>query len=201
MKRVEISYRTIANEMEKLNARLARLEASYEKKLAKAQKLGVAEWTNADRWAWIATCPKTENGMFLANKKDIEKNGAWFDLQMVTDEIAEYQEKIERTEKRMEKAQDELNAYHEQVANLEDMMKKEELQKLEWEAEQKEWAKDGIKLEGRYYGWTPKGKRFVADPNNGMTFRSHHCWTLRIDGETIFTSGEFWRVYANIKNS
>ena len=69
----------------------------------------------------------------------------------------------------------------------------------EFEKEQKQWAKDGITLEARYYGTTPNGKRFYIERNNGVTFRSMHCFTLTIDGETIFTSGEFWRAYAEIK--
>lgn len=201
MKRVEITYRTNAKELEGLYARLERAEKAYAKKLEKAQKLGVAEWTNEDRWAWMATCPKTENGMFFANKKDIEKNGAWLGVDSAKGEIEDVMSRIANAEKRMAKAQEELDNYIEEVKKLDDMMKKEELLKLEFEQEQKEWAKDGIKLEGRYYGVTPKGKRFYTERNCGFTERSWHCWMLRIGGETIFTSGEFWRVYANIKRA
>ena len=101
----------------------------------------------------------------------------------------------------LDKAEAELNAYHEEVERIEDLKKKEELFKLEFEQEQKEWAKDGITLKGRYYGTTPQGKKFWIEGNNGFTRRSLHCFTLTIDGETIFTSGEFWRAYGVIKNS
>ena len=53
----------------------------------------------------------------------------------------------------------------------------------------------------RYNGFTPSGKRFTIYGNSGVTIRSRHCYTLYIDGKVIFTSGEFWRCYLNIKNS
>ena len=81
------------------------------------------------------------------------------------------------------------------------LVKKEELYRLEFEEERKEWLKDGIVLESRYYGMTPSGQRFYIHGNCGMTLRSRHCFTLTINGDTIFTSGEFWRAYSVIKRS
>ena len=103
-------------------------------------------------------------------------------------------------EKRLAKADEKVAEYRAQVEAMEDLKSKEELQKLEFEQEQKEWAKDGITLEYRYTGKTPKGETFLIAGNNGYTERSLHCVTLYIGGETIFTSGEFWRAYAVIKN-
>ena len=89
--------------------------------------------------------------------------------------------------------------YHKEVQKITDLKEREKLMQAEFEKEQKQWAKDGITLEERYYGTTPNGKRFYIERNNGVTFRSMHCFTLTIDGETIFTSGEFWRAYSEIK--
>lgn len=54
------------------------------------------------------------------------------------------------------------------------------------------WA-NGVVIEISYNtyirGKTPNGKPFSADANNGITGRAGHCWCLRINGETAFTSG------------
>ena len=47
-------------------------------------------------------------------------------------------------------------------------------------------------------GTTPNGKRFVVYINNGWTDRSRYCFTLRINGNTLFTSGTFQKAYATI---
>lgn len=199
MKRVEIKFTAIANELEKLTARLERAEKRLEKKMAKAEKLGVSNWTRDDRDAWIKTI-EMDNG-WIVNKKDIEINGAWFELICAKSDVEDIKRSIEKTEARLAKADAEVEAYHKEIEEVEDLKKKEELRKLEFEAEVKEWKKDGITLEARYYGYTPSGKRFYIHGNSGMTIRSRHCVTLIIDGDTIFTSGEFWRAYNAIKNS
>lgn len=199
MKRVEITYRSVSNEMDKLNKRLERAVKSYEKKLAKAEKLGVADWTNADRREWLNTVP-TENG-WIVNKEDVKKNGAWFDMDMAKSEIERVKEDIAHAEKRLAKAEVEYEEHIKEVEAITDLKQKEQLQTLEFEAEKKEWLKDGITLEGRYYGITPNGKHFNIYGNNGYTLRSRHCFTLVIEGDIIFTSGEFWRAYGVVKNS
>lgn len=199
MKRVEITYTRYQKELEKLNARLERAEASYEKKLATAKKYGVENWTNEDRQAWGDTVETTPSGFFV-NKSDEKINSAWWDLVCAESEIKDIKDSIERAEKRLEKAEIEVSKYHAELDKIQDMKDKEALMKSEFEKEQKEWAKDGITLEDRYCGLTPTGKRFVIYGNNyGFTNRSLHCFTLRVDGKTIFTSGEFWRAYAEVK--
>lgn len=199
MKRIEITYNAYANEMIKLTAKLERVEKAYAKKLATAEKMGVANWDNEQHREWLATVP-TNNG-WIISKDDIKKNGAWFDLYSAERELEDVKERIENATKRMEKAEKERDAYYEELEQVADLKRKEELFKLEFEQEQKEWKKDGITLEGRYYGETPQGKRFWVYGNSGFTTRSLHCYTLRIDGETVFTSGEFWRAYGIIKES
>lgn len=200
MKQIEISYRSKVNELDKLNARLERATKSLEKKTIKAQKFGVADWT-ADQWrAWIATVETNENGWIISND-DIKKNGAYRDLWSAQRDVEEITEEIAKAEVRLQKAEEQLEAHYKAIESIEDMKKKEELFKLEFEQEQKEWARDGITLEGRYFGITPQGKKFWVVGNSGWTERSRHCFTLTIGGQTIFTSGEFWRAYSYIKNN
>ena len=199
MKRVEIKFASIAKELEKLYARLERAEKTLEKKTAIAEKYGVKDWTPEDRQAWLKTIEINEG--WIVNKEDIKKNGAYFEYHSAEYDVSDIKRSIEKAEARLEKAETDLEAYHKEIEELADLMKKEELWRLEFEAEQKEWLKDGIKLEKRYYGFTPSGKRFYIHGNCGMTLRSRHCVTLTINGNTIFTSGEFWRAYSVIKKS
>lgn len=200
MKMIEISFNKHQKELEKLNAQLERAKKAYGKKLLTAQKYGVADWSIADKNEWLSTVPTTENG-FIINSSDIKKNGAWFDLFIAKDTIKDITERIEKAENRLYKAEQKVNEYYEELEKIADLKAKEEFRKLQFEQEQKEWAKDGITLKGRYYGATPQGNKFLIAGNNGFTNRSLHCFQLVINGETIFTSGEFWRAYSVIKSN
>lgn len=61
---------------------------------------------------------------------------------------------------------------------------------------------DGIVIEEStncyIYGKTPTGKGFWANANNGLTTRARHCWCLKIEGETLFTSGTLTTVLETI---
>lgn len=199
MKAIEIKHIAITKELAKLVERLEKAQTNLTKKIAKAEKLGVANMSNEEHREWLATVP-TDNG-WIINKEDIKKNGAWFDMISAGNRIEELEGQIENAEKRLAQAEEKVEAYRAEVEAIEDLKQKELLWAEEFEAEQKEWAKDGIKLEGRYHGTTPSGKRFVIYGNSGYTRRSLHCFTLRIAGETIFTSGEFWRAYGVIRNN
>lgn len=199
MKRIEITYSAYQKELEKLNSQLDRAQAKLEKKLAIAQKYGVENWNNDEHTEWLKTV-ETVN-FRIVNKEDVKKNSAWFDLFSARYDIKDIQGRIKRAEARLEKAEKEVNKYYEELQRIEGFKAKEELMQKRFEQEQEEWAKDGITLKGRYYGTTPSGKSFDIYGNNGITLRSMHCFTLAINGETIFTSGEFWRAYAIIKNS
>jgi hypothetical protein len=198
MKRIEISYRSAVAEMAKLQKKLDRAEKALAKKKAVADKYGVTEWSKAEHRAWLETVPA--NNGFILNQEDVDKNGAWFDLRCAEDDLLEVKEAISRVESKLSKAEQEVDQYHKEIEKIADLKQKELLWQMEFEEEQKEWAKDGIILENRYYGTTPAGKSFVIYDNNGITERSRHCFSLRIAGETIFTSGEFWRAYAEIKS-
>lgn len=200
MKMVEITFNKHQKELEKLNSQLERAKKAYEKKLITAQKYEVENWTPDDRYAWVQTVPTTPSG-FFENKADEKKNAAWWDFTIAAHDIDDIKGRIERAEKRLAKSEQEVNKYYEELDKLADLKAKEELMKKQFEQEQKEWLKDGIILESRYVGQTPQGKSFVICGNNGFTNRSLHCFQLIINGETIFTSGEFWRAYSIIKRS
>lgn len=202
MKRIEITYRKDIGELEKLSAKLERAEKALSKKAAVAEKLGVKDWNIEDHTAWIKTVELID-GFRMANESDIRKNGAWFEYIEAVDTVQEIKTRIDKAEKHLQKVETEIDEYRATVAALENLKAKEELQKLDLEQERKEWAKDGITLEDRYFGLTPSGKRFVIYGNNACVEcqRGWHCYTLRIDGNVIFTSGEFWRAYAIVKNS
>ncbi len=198
MKMVEINLRSLTGEMNKLIEKKARIEKKLEKATAKVEKLD-CKWTWEEHREWLMNAPT--DGFCLSNKEDIKKNGAWFDWSSAQDDLTEINGRIERLQNRIEQAEIKVDEYHAEIEKIEDAKKREELWKLEFEAEQKEWAKDGIKLEGRYTGVTPNGKKFSIYSNNGWTKRSWHCFTLYIGGKVVFTSGEFWKCYISIKNN
>ena len=196
-KMVEIKFRSLYKDLEKLHAQLERAEKRLVKAEENAIKLGAMFESFEEYRAWLDTVPT--NGGWIIDKKDVEKNGAYRSFTSAQYDIKDLKERIEKAEKRLAKAEEKLEAYHDEVRAIEDAKAKEMLFQAEFEEEQKEWAKDGIKLIKRYEGETPSGARFFIWQNNGVTLRSFHCYTLYINGEVIFTSGEFWRAYAEIK--
>lgn len=199
MKMVEISYRAELKEFEKLTKRLERQQKTLEKALKKAEKYGVAEMTHEEHYIWIENV-ETE-GSYIKNKEDIEKNSAWFSLYSARRDVEETEKQLEKTKSRLDKKSEVYEEYVEEVKQIEIVKGKEKFAELDFAEEQKEWEKDGIKLIGRYTGYTPKGEPFIITRNRGVTERSLHCFTLTIGRETIFTSGEFWRCYLAIKNN
>lgn len=195
-KMVEIKAMAIIKELAKLEARLERAEKALVKAEAKVEKLG-CKWTYEEREEWLKTI-EIVNG-WIVNKEDVEKNGAFREWRSALYDIKDYKEQIEKAERRLEKAEEKVEIEKAKEAALEDAKAKEARWEAEFEEEQKEWAKDGIKLEKRYSGMTPKGKYFNILGNSGFSTRSMHCFTLYINYEVIFTSGEFWRAYAEIK--
>ena len=197
MKMVEIKLRSTTAELEKLLARKEREEKKLAKATEKCEKLGCL-WTQEEYLNFMEHV-ESQNG-WMTNKAEIEKNSAWTSRWSSQRELKDIEYRIEKISARFERQHEEAEAYREEVRRIGNAKQREELQKVTFEEEQKEWAKDGITLEGRYYGTTPKGKRFVIGRNHGWTQRSLHCNTLYMDGQTWFTSGEFWRCYMEIKN-
>lgn len=199
MKRAEITLRSYTTELEKLYTRLEKAEKAYQKKLAQAEKFGVDKMTDEEHAEWLRSLPSCDG--WITDKEAIKKNGAWFDLLLAKDHIEEIKGRIESAERRFLKAEQAVEEYRREIETITDLKEKEKLLKLDLEQEKAEWLKDGIILEARYIGKTPSGKKFWISRNHGFTERSFHCWTLYIGGETIFTSGEFWRAYGIIKQS
>ena len=199
MKMIEIKANAIFNELEKLNKRLERAEKTLEKKAAIAEKYGVINWSAEERQEWLKTIEIVDG--WIINKDDIKKNGAYFEYHSAEYDVRSLKRSIENAEARLDKAEESVEAYYKELEKLAELMEVENRRRLSFENEQKEWLKDGINLDGRYYGTTPSGRRFLIWGNNGFTRRSLHCFQLIIDGNTIFTSGEFWRAYSIIKNS
>lgn len=218
MTRAEQRVQSEQRELDKLNKQLERAEATYEKKLAIAQKYGVDTWDNEAHNKWLETV-ETNMG-WIVNKDDIKINTAWWDLSSAKDRIDELHGYIEKAYKRLGRAQDEYAQEVEKMATEQATTDKAELMdsyttmnithytKEEIEAMQQrmkeEWAKDGITITKFWgdglEGITPSGKSFIFYINNGVTERSWHCYTLNIDGYTLFTSGTVSNCYRTIKN-
>ena len=193
----EKKMQSITKEIEKLNKSLERNNARLVKKTAAAEKVN-ANWTREE---WFAN---REN----ATPDQYE---AYFDMSLVQSEIADLNRRIENANKRLAKVSGVVEADTaaakevERVANIENLMHKtaeeKEAEYQKWLAEFKaECLKDGIEIDRASYhmvdGKTFNGKKFFLYINSGFTVRSRHCYSLTVDGETVFTSGTFDTAYA-----
>lgn len=197
MKRVMISYAAKMKEVIKLQERLEKAEKKLEKVYATAEKYGVRDWTKEDYLAWMETVEVVD--FTIVNKEDIKKRTAYNDISWVKHDIDDIKRHLDYESRQLEALKEKHDAFCEELKNTEDAKAKEALWEADFEQEQKEWAKDGITLEERYAGKTPKGQRFYIIRNSGYTDRSFHCFTLTVGTQTVFTSGEFWRAYMEIK--
>jgi len=190
-------------EIDKLKKSKDTHEKRLEKKIAKCEKLG-CNWSDEEWYEIRDTIPMGE------------KVSAWLDKVGEIREIEDLTKRIERAEKRLEKetgnADSEKIARAESeriekieskmIATLTDEERKENYEK--WLKEFKaECLKDGVVIDKADYfrvsGTTKSGKSFVLDLNSGYTERSNHCYSLWINGETVFTSGTFETGYRIIK--
>lgn len=183
MTRDEIKAKSIATELEKLNARRERNIKTLEKKAAIAEKFGM----NVSKEEWFA----------LRDGATPDQIGAYLDLSLIRSELEDTEHRIATLTRNGEKVQKKVIAHTERIS--------EEEAERRAAAEIKRWADDGITVKhmtsNYIVGETPKGKFFRIEGNNGITERSLHCFTLQIGADTIFTSGEFYRAYAVIKRS
>lgn len=198
---------SVQKELDKLNARRIREQAKLEKKTAAAEKVG-------------ATCTREEWFAGMREAYTDEQKDAWFEMSCAKTDLADTERQIAQAERNLAKltgkveAQQEANAAREAeetrinsieirfltAEQIEANRKAKEAEYEKWLAEFKaECLKDGIRIDkacGSFFtGWTKNGKRFFIDGNCGYTSRSRHCYTLKINGETIFTSGEFFTAY------
>lgn len=204
---IERQAASVQKELDKLNARLAREQAKLVKKTAAAEKIG-------------ATCTREEWFAGMREAYTDEQRWAFTEKWSAERDVEDTERQIANAEKRLAKltgkvdAQQEANAKEtaevERIGKIEIKMlseeereanaarRKEEYEK--WLAEFKaECLKDGIIIDeacGRWFsGTAANGKRFHLDGNSGWTTRSRHCYTLTMNGVTVFTSGEFLTAY------
>lgn len=209
---IEKRAENIRKEIAKYEARLARHEAKLVKAKAKAEALDALEW----KPIWNETNP--ENPMYR-KAEHIPCVSAFFAYERELDEVEDAKHRLETAKKNLEKILPQVaeveavTAECEAIGNIEAKMirnlpkKSAEELKAEYEAWLAEFKadclKDGIIIDeatAHFVAGTAKnGKRFALYINNGFTERSLHCYTLRINGETIFTSGDFVTAYRILK--
>lgn len=210
-KRVESIRKEIAKLEERLEKHIARLE----KKTAVATKLDALEYK--DEWD---IGEEIRPGVTVRTKENAKKFGAWFDMRGEQHEVEDLKRRLENANNRLEKAMpkaeadgekreqderaNEMESKFYRAANSTKSKEEREAEYLAWlEWFKAECLKDGVIVE-HADGWsvgglTASGKTFWIYGNSGTTLRSWHCYTLRVDGETIFTSGEFSTCYNRIK--
>lgn len=139
-----------------------------------------------------------------------EQYAAYVDWDMNRNAIEEYKKNLARAQKELAKVTGKYEA--EQVVAAENAkidavetawgmwtQESAEERKARYEAWLKQFkkdcAKDGITIKEADANWikgfAKSGKQFIMYINNGWTERSNNSYTLRIDGEVIFTSGLF----------
>ena len=201
---VEKKAESIRKEIEKLEKSLARNKGILEKRIAKAEKVN-ANWSREE---------------FFQHRDTDMTDAQWaayFDKYIAESDIEDITERLENAKKRLSKVLPKVDAVEAEKAEDErlDMMesrfyrasKSAEEREAEYQAWLKwfkdECLKDGVVIEEAngwmVYGKTRSGKRFCMFGNSGYTVRSLHCYTLKIDGETIFTSGDFSTAYRIVK--
>jgi len=212
----ERQVESIRKEIAKYEEQLAKREAKLAKKYAAAEKLDAverkAEWDIGE---------EIQPGVVLRTKENQKKIGAWFSLESAKDEVEETKRHLENAHKRLSKLMPKAEAdseKREQDERADEMESKffneahmSEEEKAKRQAEYEAWVKwfkaeclkDGVvidQINGWYINGTAKsGKPFILYGNSGYTERSRHCYTLRINKEVIFTSGEFSTCYNRIK--
>lgn len=183
MTQEERRQQSLEKELEKLSTRKEKALKKLDKKTAAAEKAGInlsfEEWCKVRDTATPEQCA-AHLEMYSAQREleDIERR-----INVLSKEHENVSAKVEKRNERISKEEAERR-------------KAEEIER---------WLEDGIVVErmdsNTICGKTPKGKRFAIHGNHGFAQRSRHCFTLYIDYEMIFTSGEFCRAYSAVKNA
>lgn len=202
---------SIIKEIEKLAKSLERYRGVLEKKIEKCNKF---------------ECNWTKEEFLLHRDNDMTEKqwDAYFCKTIAEHDVEDTESRIENAEKRLAKitgkveADMEVEKQRKEIDSIENAWLsrlKEEVEKTpeQRKEEYKEWLrqfkadclKDGIIINEAsnicITGNTPLGKRFSIYINNGFTERSFYCYTLKIDGQTIFTSGTFGTCYIVVKGN
>lgn len=218
----EKKMESIEKEIAKIAKSLERYEAILAKKTEQCIKLN-CNWTDEEyrsRMQQLHARHEGEQVVYFGNDDDLitkKQHGAWFDKSIAEDNVEDSKRRLANAEKRYAKISEavrtenekseEFKKAYEHASEMERRMleKKAEEEYEKWLAWFKaECLKDGVVINeatNNYCnGITPSGKKFSFWINNGYTERSWHCYTLYIEGKTIFTSGEFWRCYNTVKH-
>ena len=204
---IEKKAESIKKEIAKYEARLERNKAKLAKATKKAEAMDATEFKEE----WNTTNP--DNPMFRLPEY-LPFVSAYFDYYGAKREVEETERYLNNAKARLEKILpkvDEVQAATDEAEYIAEVERKvikaqtmtpEEF--AEWLAEFKaECLKDGIIIKEYYgiliYGTAKNGKDFNLTINNGYTERSLHCYSLTMDGETIFTSGTFETAYRYLK--
>lgn len=194
MTREEIKVESIKKEIEKITKSLDRYVGIFEKKNEMCIELGCD-------WEQTEMREKADSGEMTDKQW-----GAWFSRKVAQSNVDDANGRLENAYKRLAKAQEKLDG----VLTVIEEVEKIESKEIDWiaarekkEKEYQEWLKqfkaecleDGIIIDTAtrtdITGATKNGKRFTMELNNGFTIRSFYSYTLKINGETIFTSGLF----------
>lgn len=204
MTMTEKKVQSIKKEIEKLTKSLERYNGICEKKIDKCEKLE-CKWTDEEM-----RIHRDDNTM------SDKQWSAWFEMRVANGNIKDTESRLENAFARLERAEEEFKKVEEKTKIDEEIENKE----LSWlEAREKKedefykWLSqfkaecllDGIIINEAEYsfisGNTKSGKRFAMYINSGYSTRSRHCYTLRIEGNTYFTSGEFSTGYKYLMNN
>lgn len=205
---IEKKAESIRKEIAKLEARLEKREAKLAKVTAKAEKMDALEYKKI----WDEVNP--ENPMFRKSEH-IPYVSAYMDYKGEQREVEDIKYQLENAKARLAKVMPSVEAVEAEVKDSKRLARMEsdwlyktaEERKAEYEAWlaqfKAECLKDGIIIDEVTNTWisgkTASEKKFVMYLNSGFTTRSFHCYTLRINGETIFTSGDFTTGYRIIR--
>lgn len=215
MTMIEKRAESIRKEIEKMNKSLATHKERLEKKTEKAAKLNALEYNEK----WDTEGERINECMLRRTPENAKAYGAWWAMRLEKDEVEDLERRIANAKARLAKllpeveAKAEKNAEDERIEEMETKFfnfttKTAEQRKAEYEAWLKEFKaeclKDGVVIE-EVNGWaitgkTKSGKQFGCYGNSGCTERSRHCYTLYIDREMIFTSGDFTTCYRLLKH-
>lgn len=209
MTRLEKSVESNRKEIEAAEKSLSRYKGLLEKKIAKCEKLN---------------CNWTREEMFVkrdANEMTDEQFQAYFNKAIEEDHVQEKESQLQLLARKQQRLTGELGVETEgkekqaavtaKISSLETEWSKltQEEKKKRYETWLKKFKadclEDGIivdQVDQNFMNGSlvKSNKRFVLYINNGWTDRSDHCYTLRIDGHTYFTSGSFQTCYRYLMN-
>lgn len=199
---------SIQKQIEKLTKSLTRYQGILDKKIAKCKQLG-CYWIGDEWFEHRDNCTPEQNAAhfeMVVAKSNVDDTA--HRIETLTNNLNKITGKFEDEVKKTAENQKEIDRANQIESNWLSITKKTaEEREAEYQAWLKQFKaeclKDGVMIEKAdntfINGTTKSGKHFAMYINNGATERSLHCYTLNIEGHTVFTSGDFTTAYAIIK--